>query len=86
MGLMKTTSRRRAKMRYRYNPAEWDQSRSVVVDRKPRMKSSATSEASRAGSRRLRSPYFVRDMAKHRAIQEALKLVFRAINVVFQAK
>lgn len=35
---MKRTTRRRTKTRYRYNPAEWDESKSVVVDPEPRMK------------------------------------------------
>jgi hypothetical protein len=35
---MKTPSRRRKKREYRYNPAEWDEAKSVVVDPEPGMK------------------------------------------------
>jgi hypothetical protein len=35
---MSTPSRRRKEREYRYNPAEWDESKSVVVDPEPRMK------------------------------------------------
>jgi hypothetical protein len=34
---MKTTTRRRKISEYRYNPADWDESRAVAVDPEPRM-------------------------------------------------
>jgi hypothetical protein len=35
---MKTAKRRRKSKPYRYNPADWDESKSVVVEPEPRMK------------------------------------------------
>jgi len=34
---MKTTKRRRKSTAYRYDPAEWDEAKSVTVDPEPRM-------------------------------------------------
>ncbi len=38
MGPMTTKKRRRKSKPYRYNPADWDDSRSVIVDPEPRIK------------------------------------------------
>ena len=37
MGPMKTTNRKRKGTAYRYDPAEWDEAKSVTVDPEPRM-------------------------------------------------